>query len=60
MRFDEQHMVLINSLTTEEASAFIKFLKSEILRHEMDIKNARNLIYKICMKYKLGDLLDDY
>lgn len=57
MRFDETNMVIIDSMNTLEARVFIKFLLSEIARHQMDIDNARDLIYDICMKFKLGDLL---
>ena len=44
MIFNEEHKVLINSLNESEASAFVKFLKSEIIRHEEDIKQAKDLI----------------
>ena len=44
MKFNEQYLVIINTLTRDEASAFIKFLQSEILRHKEDIEKAENLI----------------
>ncbi len=47
MRFDEENKVLIKTLDEPEARAFVKFLQSEIARHEMDIENARELIEKV-------------
>ena len=44
MEFNEQHKVIIETLSRIEAKAFIKFLESEILRHEDDIRQAQELI----------------
>jgi hypothetical protein len=44
MIFDEEHKAIISSLNEAEASAFVKFLQSEIIRHGEDIKQARELI----------------
>ena len=41
---DESHKVIIRSLSRIEAKAFIKFLESEIIRHENDIRQAQRLI----------------
>lgn len=46
-------------MNTEEAKAFVKFLKSEIARHQMDIDNARDLIYDVCFRYRIADVLGD-
>ena len=37
-------LVIIETLTKDEASAFIKFLESEIIRHQEDIEGARDKI----------------
>lgn len=58
MDFDKENKVIIDTLEPNEAKAFIKFLKSEIARHQMDIDNARDLIYEVALKFKLGDLLE--
>jgi len=42
--FNDEHKVIIGTMNKAEASAFVKFLKSEILRHHDDIKQARELI----------------
>lgn len=44
MIFNDEHKVIISTLDKSEARAFIKFLQSEILRHEDDIKQAKDLI----------------
>ena len=44
MIFDSDNKVIISTLNEAEASAFIKFLQSEILRHKRDIKDAEYLI----------------
>ena len=56
MIFDDQNKVIIDSMNTIEARAFVKFLLSEIARHEMDIDNARTLILNVAAKFKLGDI----
>ena len=58
MKFNEEK-VIIDTLTPIEAKAFVKFLKSEIARHQMDIDNARDLCYDVCMKFKIADMLED-
>ena len=50
MEFNEQHKVIIGTLTRIEAKAFIKFLESEIIRHEDDIKLAQELIQEVKWK----------
>ncbi len=44
MRFNLEHKVIIDSLSRHEARAFVKFLKSEIIRHQDDISQAVELI----------------
>ena len=44
MKFNEEHKVIIDTLTQTEAGAFVKFLESEIIRHQDDIKLAEELI----------------
>ena len=44
MIFNENHKVIIDTLNTDEAIAFIKFLESEIIRHYDDIQQAKDLI----------------
>ena len=51
MIFNEQHLVIINSLTPEEARAFVKFLDSEIIRHRDDIINAQELINQVILRF---------
>ncbi len=53
MKFDQQNKVIIESMNQTEARAFILFLKSEIARHEMDIDNAKKLIYEVSMRYNI-------
>ena len=44
MLFNNEHKVIISTLNEPEAKAFIKFLESEIIRHEDDINQAKSLI----------------
>ena len=44
MEFNSEHKVIIQTLSRIEAKAFIKFLESEIIRHQDDIEQARKLI----------------
>ena len=37
MEFNDQHLVIINSLKPNEASAFVKFLEWELKRHHRNI-----------------------
>ena len=51
MIFNEEHKVIIDTLSKEEASAFIKFLESEIIRHQDDIQQADDLIVVVKRRY---------
>lgn len=51
MIFNSQHKVIIDSLSLNEASAFIKFLQSEIIRHWDDIQQAKDLIALVKKMY---------
>ena len=53
MRFDETRKVIIDTLDRNEASAFIKFLESEIARHEEDTKDAYDLIRKLAKRFDI-------
>ena len=53
MEFDITHKVIIDTMTREEASAFVKFLRSEIKRHHQDIEDAEILIDIVKEKYNL-------
>ena len=44
MEFNSEHKVIISTLSRIEAKAFIKFLESEIIRHQDDINQAKSLI----------------
>jgi len=59
MRFNEANKVIIDTMNQEEAKAFVKFLKSEMLRHELDITQARDLMYDVCLKFKIADILEE-
>ena len=59
MKFDETNKVIIETMDRGEALAFVKFLKSEIARHQMDIDNAYTLIHTVCNRFGLGDMLED-
>ena len=59
MRFDEQNKVIIDTMNVSEAKAFVRFLMSEISRHQTDINSARNLIIKVCDKFKIERIVDD-
>jgi hypothetical protein len=56
MKFDDECKVIVETLNKNEARAFVKFLKSEMARHQMDIDNARDLCYTVINKYKLDDM----
>lgn len=47
MIFDDENKVIIDSMNYDEAVAFLKFLKSEILRHYTDIHQAQALMSKV-------------
>ncbi len=53
MRFTEECKVIIDSMNRDEAKAFVLFLKSEIARHEMDIDNAKDLIYTVSKRFHI-------
>ncbi len=44
MEFNKQHKVIVKTLSPAEAFVFILFLKSEIIRHQDDINQAKALI----------------
>lgn len=44
MIFNKEHKVIISTLDNAEAKAFVKFLESEIIRHQDDINQAKSLI----------------
>ena len=58
MKFDETNKVIIDTLDRNEARAFIKFLESEIARHENDIENAYDLIKEVAEKFDI-EVWDD-
>lgn len=47
MVFDKEMKVIVDTLNKSEASAFIKFLESEIMRHQIDIDQAKETIEKV-------------
>ena len=55
MEFNAEHKVIIGTLTKDEARAFVKFLESEIIRHQDDINQAESLI-----GYVKKEVLDEY
>ena len=52
MRFDSDHKVIIDSMTLDECKAFVKFLISEMMRHEEDIDNAATLVCEVYYRIK--------
>ena len=58
MKFDNTNKVIIDTMNKMEASAFIKFLQSEIARHEEDIKDVYDLIGKVAKKFDI-EVWDD-
>ena len=54
MEFNEEHKVIIESLTRIEAKAFMKFLQSEIIRHQDDIQQAVALIRHVKEVHHIG------
>ncbi len=44
MEFSKEAKVIINTMNKDEANAFLKFLDSEIIRHQVDIEQAKKLI----------------
>ena len=55
MEFNAEHKVIIGTLNKDEARAFVKFLESEIIRHQDDINQAKSLI-----GYVKKEVLDEY
>ena len=55
MDFDAANLVIIDTLNKEEASAFVLFLASEILRHQEDILKAKSLAREIAKKFNLTE-----
>ena len=54
MEFDpETHKVIIDTLSQAEARAFLAFLTSEIMRHEDDIKQAKERIAYVRSEFRL-------
>ena len=41
MEFNKEHLVIIETMDVYEARAFVKFLYSEILRHQQDIEQHK-------------------
>ena len=56
MEFDKTNKVIIDSLNSEEAKVFIKFLESEIKRHYRDIQEAKKLITEIKAGFGFGGI----
>jgi hypothetical protein len=55
MIFDSDHKPLISSMNKFEATAYIKFLKGEIERYEIYIKESKNIISLIKTLYLRGE-----
>lgn len=53
MQFNEENKVIIESMDKTEARAFVKFLHSEILRHQKDIQQADDLITKVKERFDI-------
>ena len=53
MDFNRENKVIINTMNQTEAVAFIKFLRSEILRHKRDIDDAFDLIIHVGLKFNI-------
>ena len=56
MDFDSTNRVIIDSMNKDEAKAFIKFLSSEIARHEDDIDRAIALQLEVEKRFKISPL----
>ncbi len=54
MKFNSEHKVIISSMNQTEAKIFIIFLKTEIVRHYDDIKQAEDLIALVNIKMMEG------
>ena len=53
MDFDRTNKVIIETMNKDEASAFVKFLESEIARHQMDINNAYDLRDSVKVRFNV-------
>ena len=53
MDFDKTNKVIIDTMDEAEARAFVKFLRSEVARHLMDIENAYKLMKRVKQKFNL-------
>ena len=53
MDFNTENKVIIETMNQDEARAFIKFLHSEILRHQQDINHAYDLIISVGSKFHI-------
>ena len=53
MRFNDENLVIINTMSKAEAKAFIKFLESEIIRHRRDVYECFVLIHKVEERFEL-------
>jgi hypothetical protein len=60
VKFNKQHKVIINTLSKDEATAFISFLNSEIIRHWDDIKQASDLIGTVAEKFNIEIKIEEY
>ena len=53
MDFDKTNKVIIETMDVPEAKAFVKFLRSEVARHLMDIENAYKLMKQVKQKFNI-------
>mgnify|MGYP001588216711 CR=1 FL=1 len=58
MDFGTKNKVIIDTMNQEEARAFIKFLHSEIARHERDSEEAFALIMTVGSKFRIPIFYD--
>lgn len=58
MDFDTENKVIIETMKHAEAVAFIKFMHSEILRHERDIDEAYQTIITVGSMFNIN-VFDD-
>jgi len=56
MDFDNANLVIIDTMSKDEARAFVLFLASEILRHREDIIKAKSLAREVVKKFDLTAL----
>jgi len=55
MKFDKVHKVIIETLTKEEARAFIDFLSDEVKRHKKCIREAD---FMWCMRPVISEIYE--